>query len=296
MRVKLIAGLVIIFTGLCFACSTGLSESEVVQLIQDHSTPGPQGEPGPRGEKGDTGEPGPQGEKGDTGEPGPQGEKGNTGEPGPQGERGEKGEQGEPGPQGEKGDMGEQGPQGEKGDTGEQGIHGEKGERGEPGPQGPKGDKGDPGEPGKDAPVTEPTVIPTSVAPPSPAATNPSEMDRAALVAFYNATGGDSWRLSRHNWLSDLPLDDWHGVSTDADGRVVKLSLYGVGLNGRIPPELGNLTELTDLILYPGIRGTIPPELGNLVNLSLLRPVRQRANWRNTPGTGQPETARIPGH
>ena len=60
MRVKLIAGLVIIFMGLCFACSNGLSESEVVRLIQQHSTPGPQGEPGPIGEKGDTGERGPQ--------------------------------------------------------------------------------------------------------------------------------------------------------------------------------------------------------------------------------------------
>ena len=262
MRVKLIAGLVIIFTGLCFACSTGLSESEVVQLIQQHSTPGPQGEPGPKGEKGDTGELGPQGEKGDTGELGPKGEKGDIGEQGPQGERGEKGEQGEPGPQGEKGDTGEQGPQG---DTGEQGLQGDTGERGEAGPQGPRGDKGDPGEPGKDAPVTEATIIPTPVAVGFP------ERDRDALVAFYNATDGDSWSITRHNWLSSMPLDDWYGVTTDADGRVVQLVLsYDVGLDGKIPPELGSLTGLTDLRLHSGVRGTIPSELGNLVNLTYL--------------------------
>ena len=273
MRVKLIAGLVIIFMGLCFACSNGLSESEVVRLIQQHSTPGPQGEPGPIGEKGDTGERGPQGEPGPIGEKGDTGERGPQGEPGPIGEKGDTGErgpQGEPGPIGERGDTGQQGERGERGEQGEQGLQGEKGERGEAGPQGPKGDKGDRGEPGKAGPVSEPTVVLTPVASPSPAAINPAERDRAALVAFYNATGGDSWNISRHNWLSDLPLDHWHGVTTDADGRVVKLLLYGVGLNGKIPPELGSLTELTDLSLYPGIRGTIPPELGNLVSLSYL--------------------------
>ena len=270
MKVKLVAGLLIIVAGLCFACSNGLSESEVVRLIQQHSTPGPQGEPGAQGDKGDTGERGEQGErgeKGEQGEPGAQGDKGDkgdTGERGPQGERGEKGEQGEPGAQGDKGDTGERGPQGE------QGLQGEKGERGEAGPQGPKGDKGDPGEPGKAEPVSEPDVVSTP-APSPPPTLSPAEMDRAALAAFYTATGGDSWSVTRHNWLSIMPLDEWYGVTTDEDGRVVRLVLsYDVGLDGKIPPELGRLTELTDLRLHSGIRGAIPPELGDLVNLSYL--------------------------
>ena len=82
------------------ACTSGLTESEVVALIQKHSTPGPQGEQGPpgqQGEKGDTGEPGPrglQGEQGIRGEQGIQGERGETGEPGPRGLKGEKGDRG----------------------------------------------------------------------------------------------------------------------------------------------------------------------------------------------------------
>lgn len=263
MRVKLVAGLLIIVAGLGFACSAGLSETEVVRLIQQHSTPGPRGETGPQGDKGDQGEPGP---KGDTGELGPQGERGEKGDPG---------EQGEPGPQGDKGERGETGPQGErgeKGDSGEQGLQGEKGERGETGPQGPKGDKGDPGEPGRAAPVSEPTAVPTLVLSPTPVMVSSSDKtDRDALVAFYNATSGDSWSVSRHNWLSDLPLDDWYGVTTNADGRVVKLVLsYDVGLDGKIPPELGNLTGLIDLRLHSGVLGTIPSELGNLVSLTHL--------------------------
>ena len=45
---------------------------------------------------------------------------------------------------------------------------------------------------------------------------------------------------------------------------------YDVGLDGKIPPELGNLTELADLRLHSGVRGAIPSELGNLANLAYL--------------------------
>ena len=41
--------------------------------------------------------------------------------------------------------------------------------------------------------------------------------DRAALVALYNSTGGASW-IIRTNWLSDRPLNEWHGVTTNRVG------------------------------------------------------------------------------
>ncbi|EBP9535576.1 hypothetical protein ATQ28_25025 [Salmonella enterica] len=96
----------------------GLTEQaqQALKQAQDIAkTPGPQGEPGPQGPKGD---------------PGPQGE------PGPQGPKGDPGPQGEPGPQGPKGDPGPQGGPGPKGDPGPQGVPGPKGD---PGPQGPQG-------------------------------------------------------------------------------------------------------------------------------------------------------------
>ena len=46
--------------------------------------------------------------------------------------------------------------------------------------------------------------------------------DRATLAALYNATNGSSWQDDT-NWLSNRPLGEWHGVSTDADGRVTEL-------------------------------------------------------------------------
>ena len=50
--------------------------------------------------------------------------------------------------------------------------------------------------------------------------------DRAALVALYNATGGDRWG-NNTNWGSDMPLSGWHGVTTHSDGRVRSLDLSG---------------------------------------------------------------------
>ena len=94
--------------------------------------------------------------------------------------------------------------------------------------------------------------------------------DRAALVAFYNATDGANWG-SNGNWLSNAPMGAWHGVTTDADGRVTRLSLYRNQLTGEIPAELGNLTSLEFLSLYRNqLTGEIPAELGSLTSLEFL--------------------------
>ena len=85
------------------------------------------------------------------------------------------------------------------------------------------------------------------------------QTDRAALEALYNATDGANWTI-RTNWLTAAPLGSWYGVETDEDGRVTELELgywdsvleepVGNGLNGSIPPELGNLSRLRYLRLY----------------------------------------------
>ena len=73
--------------------------------------------------------------------------------------------------------------------------------------------------------------------------------DRDTLIALYNALGGPNWMRSL-NWLSDLPLDAWHGVETDDDGRVTKLYPGFDILSSGIPSELGKLSELTYLALW----------------------------------------------
>ncbi len=92
-------------------------------------------------------------------------------------------------------------------------------------------------------------------------------LDRAALVALYEATDGPNWR-DNSNWLTDAPIGVWRGVYIHRDGRVGELSLINNDLSGPIPPELGDLTELSKLELdLNALTGPIPPELGNLTNL-----------------------------
>ena len=106
------------------------------------------------------------------------------------------------------------------------------------------------------------------------------DMDRAALVALYDATDGPNWP-DNTNWLTDAPLGDWYGVDTDTSGRVTSLILRGrwdddndqlaQGLRGELPPQLGDLSNLRELDLsWNALSGPIPTWLGNLPNLRLL--------------------------
>ena len=76
-----------------------------------------------------------------------------------------------------------------------------------------------------------------------------AEPVRNALAALYEATSGNAWR-NRDNWLTDAPLGFWYGVEVDQSGRVIGLDLASRnGLNGSIPAELANLSELEYLLL-----------------------------------------------
>ena len=64
--------------------------------------------------------------------------------------------------------------------------------------------------------------------------------ERAALIAFYEALGGADW-IQRDFWGSDKPVGDWHGVKTDAHGRVVLLKIYDNNLKGKLSPAVCEL-------------------------------------------------------
>jgi len=94
------------------------------------------------------------------------------------------------------------------------------------------------------------------------------EQDSLALVAFYNSTGGPNWTHNSH-WLTG-PVSSWYGVTVEG-GRVVELSLYLNNLNGTIPMEVGNLTQIKKFKLGhdKGLSGEIPESIINLSQLEV---------------------------
>ena len=89
-------------------------------------------------------------------------------------------------------------------------------------------------------------------------------LERAVLADFFEAMGGDNW-TSSDGWLSDAPLGQWHGVSTDRYGRVISLDLTDNGGSGEIPQALNRLTRLQDVRLGGSrIVGCIPLALLNV--------------------------------
>jgi hypothetical protein len=92
------------------------------------------------------------------------------------------------------------------------------------------------------------------------------ETECLALVALYNGTDGPNW-THHTDWLETLEPCGWYGVDCFG-GSVLNLGLNTNQLNGSIPPEIGNLTNLAYLGLGDNqLSGSIPPELGNLSNL-----------------------------
>ena len=98
--------------------------------------------------------------------------------------------------------------------------------------------------------------------------------DREALEALFDATGGDAW-FNVWGWNTDSPLSRWHGVTTDAFGRVTEIDLsgaFGNGLTGTLPEMMGALTELTRLDLSGNrLSGGLPRALFDSTKLRELQ-------------------------
>lgn len=113
---------------------------------------------------------------------------------------------------------------------------------------------------------------------------------RKALMALYEATGGDNWK-DNTNWGSDKPLSEWFGLKVNNSGlyyvnlpwnnlkgeipdefygikTILHLNLEGNELTGEISPKISDWTNLYFLGLYHNqFVGSIPQSLTKLVNL-----------------------------
>ena len=118
------------------------------------------------------------------------------------------------------------------------------------------------------------------------------QTDSLALVAIYNAAGGDSgWKADRR-WDLSKPMDGenkWYGV-TVTDGRVTALKLLKgtITADWTIPDALADLTELTDLrFIDCKVNGSIPDAVYSLYKLETLYLTNNKVSGTLSPKIGQ---------
>ena len=125
-----------------------------------------------------------------------------------------------------------------------------------------------------------------------------NESDVAVIKSLYKATSGADWTNS-DGWLGEDAVSEWYGVQSDFLGRVTGLDLSGNGLEGRVPSNLAQLSQMIELrIGGNALAGRLPFGLARLplqalhyADTELCAPVEARFQaWLDTvashDGTG----------
>lgn len=94
------------------------------------------------------------------------------------------------------------------------------------------------------------------------------ERDSLALVALYHATDGPNWFIQ---WEFTNPMDVWSGITLNDNGCIEEIRLPYFGLDGILPDEICQLTDLVWFELNDNrIYQPFPSCLGNLTSLKKL--------------------------
>jgi len=111
--------------------------------------------------------------------------------------------------------------------------------------------------------------------------TSLSQIQYDSLKAFYDSTGGSNWKSHCNNWVFDNDLtkpcsSSWIGIICSCNTlpcTITSLSISQCNLQGSIPTEIGDLSDLNNLIFSSdkGLTGTIPVQLYSLNKLVELR-------------------------
>ena len=110
--------------------------------------------------------------------------------------------------------------------------------------------------------------------------TSLSQIQYDSLKALYDSTSGSNWKSHCNNWVFDNDLtkpcfSNWIGItcSCTSSCTITSLSISQCNLQGSIPTEIGDLSDLDNLILSgdKGLTGPIPTQLYSLNKLVELR-------------------------
>ncbi|KAA8519636.1 hypothetical protein F0562_013919 [Nyssa sinensis] len=96
--------------------------------------------------------------------------------------------------------------------------------------------------------------------------------DQSALLAFKAHITFDPHEILANNWSITTSICHWIGVScSEQPQRVTALSLPNLGLEGTLPPHIGNLSFLVEFnISNNSFHGHLPNELAQLHHLKLM--------------------------
>ncbi|OIV98600.1 hypothetical protein TanjilG_23039 [Lupinus angustifolius] len=94
------------------------------------------------------------------------------------------------------------------------------------------------------------------------------ESEANALLNWKASLDNQS-QVSLSSWYGNNPCSNWVGIHCDESKSVSNISLRDMGLRGRIPPTIGNLSNLQELYLYNNtLSSSIPDEVGKLYSLT----------------------------
>ncbi|KAL2460627.1 Leucine-rich repeat protein kinase family protein [Abeliophyllum distichum] len=94
-----------------------------------------------------------------------------------------------------------------------------------------------------------------------------NEYDLAAIQSLKN-----TWEHVPPSWVGDDPCENrWEGIGCN-NSRVVSITLSGINLSGQLSSDIEELAELQtlDLSYNKGLTGPLPPSIGNMKKLSNL--------------------------
>lgn len=96
--------------------------------------------------------------------------------------------------------------------------------------------------------------------------------DQSSLLVLKSQITSDPSYVLTNNWTTKTSVCAWTGVTCDPrHNRVTGLAIQNMGLEGSIPPEIGNLSFLVSLNMSGNFfHGDMPKEIGNLQRLKEL--------------------------
>ncbi len=73
-----------------------------------------------------------------------------------------------------------------------------------------------------------------------------NENDSLILLNLYDNTGGENWI---NKWDLSSPVQNWHGIKLNEDGRIISINLKSNNLSGTLPESLSQLLILVSFDL-----------------------------------------------